>query len=220
MQWPDRCTSARWTVARHGVEAVLMNAYLDTEFTDLVIRPRLLSVGIVAATLVEREFYAEVTDRDRVAATGWFGLGAVLPQFGKVALAACTYAELGARLAAFLEDLTLALAPGEQVDLGFGYHLDWELVERAIQDSGAGNWESTRRRLQPVEVYAIAGSGPGRSAAEAYFSQQAGALLRRHHALCDARALRVACEAAARGVAETGLPVIPPAARTCPEPGA
>ena len=187
-----------------------MNAYLDTEFTDLVIRPRLLSVGIVVATRSEREFYAEVTDRDRVEATGCFGLGAVLPQFGRVALAACTYAELGARLAAFLADLTLALAPGEQVDSGFGYSLDWELVERAIQDSDAEDWESTRRRLQPIEVYAIAGSGPGRLAAEAYFEQQAGALLWRHHALCDARALRVACEAATRVAAEPDQPLISP----------
>jgi hypothetical protein len=71
-------------------------AILDTEFTDLGIRPRLLSVGLVTSRAGQREFYAEVTDRDRIHATNWFGLASVLPQFGKVAGASCTYAVLGA----------------------------------------------------------------------------------------------------------------------------
>ena len=63
-----------------------MLAFLDTEFTDLVIQPRLLSVGLVTGTGIggEREFYAEVIDRDRIHAASWFALSAVLPQFGKV----------------------------------------------------------------------------------------------------------------------------------------
>lgn len=175
-----------------------MFAFLDTEFTDLVIRPRLLSVGLVTEPGNERAFYAEVTDRDRIQATNWYGLSAVLPQFGKIAHAACSYAELGVRLSTFLHELIAELRDGEFVELAFGYHLDWELIDLAINDSGSRSWEATRRRLRPVNVYELTGFGAGRLAAEAYFKDQARALITRHHALCDARALRCAYEAAAR----------------------
>jgi 3' exoribonuclease, RNase T-like len=179
-------------------------AFLDTEFTDLVIRPRLLSVGLAADGTAgsgsKSEFYAEVTDPDRIRATGWFGLSAVLPQFGKVTHAACTYAELGARLSTFLGDMVAALKSGASVEVAYGYPLDWELVEHAIQDSGARDWESTRRRLRPVNVYDITGFGSGKLAAEVYFESQAAAPFSRHHALCDARALREAYEAATQGL--------------------
>jgi hypothetical protein len=179
-------------------------AFLDTEFTDLVIQPRLLSVGLVAGCGSDRVFYAEVTDRERIHATSWFALNAVLPQFGKVADAACTYAELGARLAAFLGDLVGTLEVGACVTIAYGYHLDWELVERAITDSGAEQWESTKSRLRPLNVYHITGTGPGKRAAENYLKSQAAASFSRHHALCDARALRAAY-AAAVGVLPTAL---------------
>jgi hypothetical protein len=175
-----------------------VRAFLDTEFTDLVIQPRLLSVGIVAGCNDGPEFYAEVTDEDRVHATGRYGRAAVLPQFGKLAHAACTYAELGHRLAGFLQKLVARLSTGEFVELAYGYDLDWELVDLAVEESGARHWGSTRHRLRPVNVYEIAGHGPGRVATEAYFESQACAPISRHHALCDARALRVAHEAATR----------------------
>ena len=186
-------------------------AFLDTEFTDLVIRPRLLSVGVVAEGGINREFYAEVTDPDRVRATGWFGLGVLLPQFGKIAGAACSYAELGGRLLSFLADLVAGLQVDEFIELAFGYPLDWELVDRATKDSGAPGWESTRRRIHPVNVYEIAGFDAGKLAAEAYFKAQAqaSAPLSRHHALCDARALREAYEAAKRVTVEPGQANMP-----------
>ncbi len=175
-----------------------MLAFLDTEFTDLVIRPRLLSVGLVTELGSGPEFYAEVTDPDRIRATSWYGLDAVLPQFGEIAHAACTYAELGTRLSAFLGDLVAGLQTDEYVELAHGYHLDWELVDLAIRDAGATSWKSTRRRIRPVNVYPSTGFGPGKLAAEAYFTAQTQALapLSRHHALCDARAMRLAYEAA------------------------
>lgn len=179
-----------------------MLAFLDTEFTDLIIRPRLLSVGIVCDSgRGEREFYSEVTDRDRLDATNTFGQIAVLSQFGKVAHAACTYAELGARLSTFFGDLVADLPgdpSGEWVELAFGYHLDWELLDLAAKDGGSESWESTRRRIRPLNIYELTGSGAGRLATEAYFEAQTKATLSRHHALCDARALRLACEAATR----------------------
>ncbi|MEO8300113.1 MAG: hypothetical protein ABI574_20160 [Burkholderiales bacterium] len=126
-----------------------MLAFLDTEFTDLVVRPRLLSVGLVTDCRPGPEFYAEVTDQDRIQATGWFGLSAVLPQFGKVAHAACSYAELGARLSNFLAGLVADLPGGAAVEVAFGYHLDWELIDLAVTDSGSKSWASTRRRVHP-----------------------------------------------------------------------
>lgn len=172
-----------------------MLAFLDTEFTDLVIWPRLLSVGLVTDHGRDREFYAEVTDPARIDAIHPFGRGAVLPQFGKVAKAACTYAELGVRLSAFLHDRVADLEPDECVELAYGYHLDWKLIDLAMNDAEPATWASTRRRVRPVNVYGITGSGPGRLAAEAYFDAQSHAPFSRHHALCDARALRLAYEA-------------------------
>ena len=175
-----------------------MLAFLDTEFTDLAVWPRLLSVGLVTDHGSDREFYAEVTDPDRIDATHRFGRGVVLPQFGKVADAACTYAELGARLSAFLHDMVANLRLNECVELAFGYHLDWELIDRAMMEAVPATWKPTRRRIRPVNVHEIASSGPGHLAADAYFKAQATAPLSRHHALCDARALRLAYEAGAR----------------------
>ena len=181
-----------------------MLAFLDTEFTDLVIRPRLLSVGVVTERGICREFYAEVTDQDRIHATGCFGQSAVLPQFGKITSAACSYAELGGHLLSFLSDLVAELQPGGVVELAFGYNLDWELIDLAIKDSGMPDWESIRRHIHPVNVYEITGFDAGKLAGEAYFKAQVNAPISRHHALCDARALHVAFEAATRVPAELG----------------
>lgn len=155
-------------------------------------------VGIVGDAGNDREFYAEVTDRDRIHAACWFALDAVLPQFGRIAHAACPYAELGTRICTFLGGLMASLDDGECLEIAFGYHLDWELVELVISDCGARHWDSTRRRLRPVNVFDITGFGAGGLAAEAYFQSQALAPIARHHALCDARALRLSYEAAAR----------------------
>ena len=194
-----------------------MLVFLDTEFTDLVVQPRLLSVGLVADWGAGGEFYAEVTDPDRIGATNRFGLSAVIPQFGKVARAACSYAELGSRLSAFLTDLAAEVPADGFVELAFGYDLDWTLVDLAAGDSEAEPWEWTRRRIRPVNVYELTGYGDGRLAAEAYFRAQALAPFARHHALCDARALRLAYGAATReaaGSGRTAAPMGEPAHRT------
>ena len=185
-----------------------MLAFLDTEFTDLVVWPRLLSVGLVAEG-GRSEFYAEVTDPDRIRATGPFGKGAVLSQFGKIAGAACSYADLGGRLSTFLEGLAAEQESGEFIDLAFGYDLDWTLVDLAIQDSGALGWDSLRCRIRPVNVYELTGFDAGKMAAEAYFKTQALAPFSRHHALCDARALRVAYEAAQLAAAKPAPTWVP-----------
>jgi hypothetical protein len=102
----------------------------------------------------------------------------------------------------FLGDLVTGLQIDESIELAFGYHLDWELVELAIKDSGVQGWQSIRRHIRPVNVYEIAGFDAGKLASDAYFKAQANAPIARHHALCDARALRDAFEAATRVPAE------------------
>jgi hypothetical protein len=173
-----------------------MLAFLDTEFTDLVTWPRLLSLGIVTDASPGRSFYAEVTDPDRLQACGRYGRYAVLPQFGQVPHAACSHAELGGRLSAFLDDLLAGLRPDEYLELAHGYHLDWDLLDLAIREAGARSWAQTKRRIHPVNVYEQTGFGAGQLAADAYFKTQAHAPYGRHHALCDARALRLAYRAA------------------------
>ncbi len=187
-----------------------MLAFLDTEFTDLVTRPRLLSVGIATDLASGPQFYAEVTDPDRLRATNRFGQANVLPQFGAVAHAACSYAELGGRLSTFLDGLVAKLQADAFVELAFGYHLDWDLVDLAIRDAGSTSWASTRRRIQPVNIYPLTGFGAGQLAAEAYFKAQADAPFSRHHALCDARALCLAFAAATRAATGPFLSSMPP----------
>lgn len=106
----------------------------------------------------------------------------------------------GGRLSTFLGGSTAEQEVGEFIDLAFSYHLDWKLVDLAIKDSGALGWEALRQRIRPVNVFELTGFDAGKTAAEAYFKSQALAPFSRHHALCDARALRVAYEAAQRAV--------------------
>ena len=186
-----------------------MIIFLDTEFTDLVIEPQLLSVGMVAASGPGGEFYAEVTDRRRIHAASWFALDVVLPQFGKVAHASCTYATLGARLCVFIDRMIASLAPDDRIEVAFTDGLDWALAARAMRDGGGSRQGDLMRRLSPRNVHDIVAFGAGKRAAEAYFVAESDALLSRHHSLCDARALRVAYEAAtgaARGTPPEALP--------------
>jgi hypothetical protein len=99
-------------------------------------------------------------------------------------------------------ELAADLQTDEVIDLACGYELDRELVDRAVSDSGSRHWESTRRRIRPMNVYQLTGFGHGKVAAEAYFKVQSRAPFARPHALCDARALRIAYEAATRESAQ------------------
>jgi hypothetical protein len=82
-------------VHRRKPTGIPLLAFFDTEFTDLALWPCRLSVGPVTDHGPDREFYAELTDPERIDAAHRFGRGAVLPQFGRVADAVCTHAELG-----------------------------------------------------------------------------------------------------------------------------
>jgi hypothetical protein len=181
-------------------------AFLDTEFTGLVGCPQLLSVGIVVNTDAGCEFYAEVTDAERIRTASSFARDAVLPQFGKIAGAGCSYTELGHRLSLFLTSLARSLKPGGAVEVAFESDRDWELLQCAVRDVSVVQWESIVGALRPVNVYNIAGFAAGDLAAGEYFKAQALAPFSRHHALCDARALRIAFDAANASSAATEQP--------------
>jgi hypothetical protein len=105
-------------IRRHAI------AFLDTEFTGLGRTPVLLSVGIVLGAGDEREFYAEVTDADRLNAAAAFTADTVLPQFGRISGAGCTYAALAGRLSVFLLNLASTQAPGSPVKVAFNSDID------------------------------------------------------------------------------------------------
>ena len=170
--------------------------FCDTEFTRLGRGALLLSVGMVADTTGPDEFYGEVTDTARLAAAGSFARAAVTPQFGKVPGAGCSYHQLGVRIAEFLQAVLQHGPFGTTARIAFESDCDWTLIVRAVSRSCPHAWRILAPRLAPANVYNMPGFAAGERAAQAYFHSQATAVISRHHALCDARALRIACRAA------------------------
>ncbi|MEO8525980.1 MAG: hypothetical protein ABI460_14745 [Caldimonas sp.] len=173
-----------------------MIVFLDTEFTQLGGNPLLLSIGIVGGDGTRGEFYVEVTDTARLHAASAFALNVVLPQLGKVPGAACTYEEAGTRVFSYFAALVKALPRRETLAVAYECDLDWVLLERAMQETKRRLWPPLSKMLRPVNVYNVPGFAAGETASRAYFETQRFALFARHHALCDARALRIAYEAA------------------------
>lgn len=167
--------------------------FLDTEFTDLIFFPRLLSVGIVGDGI---EFYGEVTDRKRLESSSYFVKETVLPQFGKIPGAACSYQDLCHRLAVFFKALTKNC---DYIIVAYDYCLDWELVREALEHAGIPRWITLSMQIIPVDVNHIIRQPEAESASQNYFQSQRFAQYSRHHALCDARALKLAHEAGSRG---------------------
>ena len=176
-----------------------MIVFLDTEFTDASSSARLLSVGLVCGGPYQDEFYAEVSDSDRLDGASEFASNVVLPQFGNLADAACGYDQIGARLWAFFDRQISSLADARTVEVVFRCDLEWALTRLAIKEAGRSCWRRLEGRLRPRNVRHIRGFQAGSLAADQYFRAQQHAPLARHHALCDARALRVFYEAAAAG---------------------
>ncbi len=140
-----------------------MIVFLDTEFTDLI-EPQLLSVGIVTG---KSEFYVEVTDGDRIHAASRFASTVVLSQFGRVADAACPYAEIGVRVSTFFAHLLTSLALNETIEVAYESDIDWKFLRRAIEDASGVRWSLLAATLRPVNVYNMAGFEAGQLAAEA-----------------------------------------------------
>ena len=178
--------------------------FLDTEFTGLRGVPQLLSLALVSEQARGPSFYAEVTDSDRLGAASDFVQRKVISQFGRVDGAACGYRELGRRMVEFLDGgcgflRSDFLVLGTDRDhkrrqrrIAFNSDWDWELMQAALRDADPAGFSVRRSQLLPNNIYNMPAFAAGERASEAYFEMQQLATYGRHHALCDARALRVA----------------------------
>lgn len=154
-----------------------MLIFFDTEFTELGVDPRLISIGMIAEN--GQTFYAELTDTYTQAHYSHFAVEAVLPHLegGKARM---TMLELTLQLSHWLKEFK------QPVTLAC--------------DSVAWDWMWIQEIFYPIETWPanldgkpkIIKSNPIFNAAvEAAFSSG----LRRHHALDDAKANRSGWEA-------------------------
>lgn len=148
--------------------------FFDTEFTDLIVDPQLISIGLIDES-GERVFYAELSDTYRLADVGDFAREAVLPQLegGAVRL---MMAELREQLRAWLE------AFGEPVKLATdSLSWDWPWIQEIFEDRATwpANLDGKPLILLQETEFNLA--------IERAFADG----LRRHHALDDAKANRL-----------------------------
>lgn len=156
----------------------MIRIFFDTEFTGLIIDPKLISIGLIDES-GERTFYAELSDTYTVAECGDFCRLAVLPHL-EGGEARMTFAELGQRLTAWLESF------GEPVVLATdSISWDWPWIQEIFYETGRwpANVDGKPFLLVDGQIKDFQGF---ELAVENAFSQG----LRRHHALDDARANR------------------------------
>ncbi len=172
-----------------------MLIFLDTEFTNLNLAAKLISIGLVEEA-GERTFYAELSDTYVTADCSPFAREAVLPLLeGGPAL--MTLRELGERLATWI-----AYLPGKECAsfVSDSVAWDWPLVWDIFQARGA--WPDRLSR-EPVPIHPLVAYPAFEHACERAYRDD---LLRRHHALDDARANRAGWAAAALPAAKFGGP--------------
>lgn len=150
-----------------------MLIFFDTEFTELGIDPRLISIGLVSGD--GREFYAELSDTYAIDDCSDFVHVAVLPHLqGNDAL--MTMDELGTQLREWIESF------GQPVTLATdSLSWDWPWIYEVFHEEGSwpANLDGKPMVLQLTSEFNLA--------VENAF--KAG--LRRHHALDDAKANRI-----------------------------
>ena len=160
--------------------------FFDTEFTGLIVDPQLISIGLVDES-GERLFYAELSDTYRLANVGDFAREAVLPQL-EGGGARLTMAELNRGLGEWIKNF------GEPVKLATdSLSWDWPWIHEIFEDQAT--WPANldgKPLILPQEA-------EFNLAIERTFADG----LRRHHALDDARANRLAWFAANGGIGST-----------------
>jgi hypothetical protein len=157
-----------------------MLIFFDTEFSDLSIDPRLISIGLVSED--GREFYAELSDTYQPEECGVFTQEAVLPQLeGNDAL--MTMNELTLRLGNWIEGFEQPVKLSTD-----SLSWDWPWVQEIFYLPGTwpGNLDGKPALLLEMMDYAFFAN-----AIEQTF-QNHELRLRRHHALDDAKANRLA----------------------------
>jgi hypothetical protein len=152
----------------------MIHIFFDTEFTDLVVDPQLISIGMVNET-GERTFYAELLDTYSMDNVGYFAREAVLPQLegGERRL---TMDELRIQLSLWLE------AFDEPVKLATdSLSWDWLWIQEIFEDLTTWPPNLDGKPLILAQDQAF------NEAVERAFASG----LRRHHALDDAKANRL-----------------------------
>lgn len=160
-----------------------MRIYFDTEFTtlDALAESELISAGFAAED--GREWYAELTDF-RCSECSPFVREAVLPLLGEPGVLRLTADEFGPRLSAWLATF------GEPIDLVTDYAGDWYL----LNDYARFSFKSL-----PHPVRGQVWQRSGDPAVEEILSEVETAFWlqhpgKQHHALNDARRLKVVAE--------------------------
>ncbi len=156
--------------------------FFDTEFTDLGVDPRLISIGLVAED-GERSFYAELTDTYQPADCSEFARMAVLPQL-EGGVVRMSLAELGERLEAWIAafDVPVQLATDSLA-------WDWPWVQEIFDE--LGRWPSNLETKPLVLPREPAFNLAVETAFEKPKDGSSATRLRRHHALDDAKANRL-----------------------------
>lgn len=152
-----------------------MRVFFDTEFTELGIDPRLISIGLISED-GQRDFYAELSDTYTIDDCGDFARLAVIPKLTGAEVR-MSLAELGDHLYAWLT------AFGEPITLATdSLAWDWPWIQEIFYDRA---WPEN---VAPTPE--IVGQTP--EFARAVEAAVMGYRLRRHHALDDAKANRLA----------------------------
>jgi len=155
-----------------------MLIFFDTEFTELGIDPKLISIGLISED-GERTFYAELSDTYRLADVGDFARQEVLPQLeGGSAL--MTMSDLALGLGNWLESFK---QPVQLATDSLAW--DWPWIQAIF--SGAWTWpENLDGRPLLLTMNCLNDYDRFVEAVEEAFRD-----LRRHHSLDDAKANRL-----------------------------
>lgn len=151
-----------------------MLLFFDTEFTELGIDPKLISIGVVSED--GREFYAELSDTWKEMDASDFVLDAVVP-FLEGGKSTMTLHELTFRLGNWIESFEVSVTLATD-----SLSWDWPWIPEvfAISSTWPVNLAKRPELLKLDEEFELA--------TEAAFASG----LRRHHALDDAKANRLA----------------------------
>lgn len=151
-----------------------MLIFFDTEFTDIGLDPKLISIGLISES--EKEFYAELSDTYEPSACQPFVRDVVLPHLqGKDAL--MTMDELTLRLGNWIESFD---QPVQLVTDSPSW--DWPWIEKLFHLPGT--WPQNLG-AHPVPLYQIDDPDKLKQYIDWTFETQ-GSRLRRHHTLDDA----------------------------------
>ena len=148
-----------------------MLIFFDTEFTELGLDPKLISIGQVS--LHGECFYAELTDTWRLDDYSQFVRDMVLPELEGQAL--MTLAQLTIQLHSWIEQFQQPVTLVSDSE-----NWDWRWISAIFAEPG--HWPSNLARqplIMPAEAQLAAAIAQG---------DQQHSALHRHHALDDARA--------------------------------